>query len=100
MDGLEATRLIRSMESSGALHGTVPVIAVTANARGEQQMTAREAGVNAVSTDTERTGVKHRIIPSCYRCSDCQKIVTKPFQMAELMHEIHRVAARCRSSNA
>ncbi|EGP83517.1 histidine kinase [Zymoseptoria tritici IPO323] len=74
MDGLEATRLIRSMESSGALHGTVPVIAVTANARGEQQMTAREAGVNA--------------------------IVTKPFQMAELMHEIHRVAARCRSSNA
>jgi PAS domain S-box-containing protein len=48
MDGLEATRTIRAMEASGELNSYVPVIAVTANARSEQQQTARHAGVNAV----------------------------------------------------
>jgi CheY-like chemotaxis protein len=50
MDGLEATRRIRALERSGELNSNVPVIAVTANARGEQLSTAREAGVDGVSS--------------------------------------------------
>jgi CheY-like chemotaxis protein len=46
MDGLTATRRIRAMESSGQLQGHVPIIAVSANARREQVLHAKEAGVD------------------------------------------------------
>jgi CheY-like chemotaxis protein len=46
MDGLTATRRIRAMENSGQLQGHVPIIAVSANARREQVMQAKEAGVD------------------------------------------------------
>lgn len=44
MDGLEATRLIRSMDRTDA--GTVPIIAVSANAFSEDAQKAKEAGMN------------------------------------------------------
>ncbi len=44
MDGLEATREIRSMERSDA--ATVPIIAVSANAFAEDAQKAMEAGMN------------------------------------------------------
>lgn len=65
MDGLACARRIRQMEESGEVSGHVPVIAVTANARGEQQRMAIEAGMDAV--------------------------VTKPFTMLELLPELERV---------
>lgn len=65
MGGLEATRRIRMSEAAGEISPSIPIIAVTANARGEQQDTAKEAGVNAV--------------------------VTKPFQMQELLEEVGSV---------
>ena len=44
MDGLEATRRIRSLERADA--GTIPIIAMTANAYPEDVTKAREAGMN------------------------------------------------------
>lgn len=67
MGGLEATRRIRISEQRGEISGRIPIIAVTANARAEQQITAREAGVNGV--------------------------VIKPFQMQELLREVRAVVS-------
>lgn len=44
MDGLEATRTIRAMEDGGA--GSVPILAMTANAFEEDKARAYEAGMN------------------------------------------------------
>ena len=65
MDGLEFIRTVRDMENQGALQGHLPVIAVTANARAEQQASALEAGMDSV--------------------------VTKPFRLLELLPELKRV---------
>lgn len=45
MDGLTCVRNIRQMEKDGAIARHVPVIAVTANVRMEQVLTARAAGM-------------------------------------------------------
>jgi len=70
MDGIETIKRIRAMERQGYLGGHIPVIAVTANARGEQVTNAIECG--------------------------CDRVVTKPFripdlvqQMEELLHEFN-----------
>jgi signal transduction histidine kinase/AmiR/NasT family two-component response regulator len=65
LDGLGFVRLIREMEAKGSLNAHIPVIAVTANARAEQQAAALEAGMDSV--------------------------VTKPFRMLELLPELERV---------
>lgn len=65
LDGLGFVRLIREMEANGSLSDHIPVIAVTANARAEQQAAALEAGMDSV--------------------------VTKPFRMLELLPELERV---------
>jgi len=65
LDGLGFVRLIREMEAKGSLNEHIPVIAVTANARAEQQAAALEAGMDSV--------------------------VTKPFRMLELLPELERV---------
>lgn len=65
MDGLEFMRTVREMELQGALKEHLPVIAVTANARAEQQALALEAGMDSV--------------------------VTKPFRLLELLPELKRV---------
>ena len=65
LDGLGFVRLIREMEAKGSLSEHLPVIAVTANARAEQQAAALEAGMDSV--------------------------VTKPFRMLELLPELERV---------
>lgn len=62
MDGLAATRQIRDLERAGKLKGHIPIIAVTANTRGEQMTIAREAGMD--------------------------DIVAKPFQIPELMSKM------------
>jgi CheY-like chemotaxis protein len=49
----------------GQGNGHIPVVAVTANARAEQQAAALEAGMN--------------------------RVVTKPFRMLELLPELERV---------
>ncbi|RDW80496.1 hypothetical protein BP5796_05194 [Coleophoma crateriformis] len=48
MDGLTCVRKIREMEVRGEIVGHVPVIAVTANARGEQIATAKDSGMDDV----------------------------------------------------
>ncbi|KAF1945949.1 putative histidine kinase HHK16p [Clathrospora elynae] len=48
MDGLQCCRRIREMQKQGELSSHVPVIAVTANIRGEQIATAKEAGMDDV----------------------------------------------------
>ncbi|KAI5199792.1 hypothetical protein E4T39_06034 [Aureobasidium subglaciale] len=50
MDGLGAVRRIRAMEQKGEISRHVPVIAITANARQEQVVTALEAGMDEVVT--------------------------------------------------
>ncbi|KAL1591034.1 hypothetical protein WHR41_00234 [Cladosporium halotolerans] len=65
MDGLACARQIREMEAQGSLQGHIPIVAVTANARAEQQAAALEAGMDSV--------------------------VTKPFRMLELLPELERV---------
>lgn len=65
MDGLEFMKTVREMEAKGTLQGHLPVIAVTANARAEQQAAALEAGMDSV--------------------------VTKPFRLLELLPELERV---------
>lgn len=64
MNGLECSRTIRAMEREGRLTGTIPMIAVTANARVEQQESALQAGFDAV--------------------------ITKPFRMNALLPELER----------
>lgn len=48
MNGLECAREIRRMQAAGEIQGHVPIIAVTANVRGEQIATARESGMDDV----------------------------------------------------
>jgi CheY-like chemotaxis protein len=48
MNGLEAVKQIRLMESQGTLTGRVPVIGVTANVRQQQIQTAIAAGMDDV----------------------------------------------------
>jgi CheY-like chemotaxis protein len=49
MDGLTAVKRIREMEADGELVNHLPVIAVTANARGEQIALAKDSGMVSVS---------------------------------------------------
>jgi CheY-like chemotaxis protein len=48
MDGLTCVRKIREMETEGLIHGRLPIIAVTANARGEQIVLAKDSGMDDV----------------------------------------------------
>lgn len=48
MNGLECAQEIRRMQAEGEIQGYVPIIAVTANVRGEQIATARESGMDDV----------------------------------------------------
>jgi CheY-like chemotaxis protein len=45
MDGLTCVRKIREMEAEGLLQSHIPIIAVTANARGEQIVAAKNSGM-------------------------------------------------------
>jgi len=65
MDGLACTRQIRRLQRAGTVVPHVPIIAVSANARSEQQSQAVAAGVD----DT----------------------VAKPFRISELMPKIARL---------
>lgn len=65
MDGLTCVKAIRALEVEGSIVGHVPVIAVTANARGEQLGDAMDAGMDSA--------------------------VTKPFQIPALMAIIERL---------
>ncbi|KAK3063531.1 hypothetical protein LTS18_014792 [Coniosporium uncinatum] len=68
MDGLSATRKIREYQRDRAMIGSFPIIAITANARGEQVQQAKEAGMDDV--------------------------VTKPFKISELMAKIDAFMGR------
>jgi len=48
MDGLTCVRRIREMEAEGLIHGRIPIIAVTANARDEQIVLAKSSGMDDV----------------------------------------------------
>jgi len=63
MDGLTCVKRIRNMEEEGQIRGRVPVMAVTANVRGEQVNKALLSGMDDV--------------------------VSKPFKIAELYQKIN-----------
>ncbi|KAK4102273.1 putative histidine kinase group protein [Parathielavia hyrcaniae] len=68
-DGLTCTRNIRELERSGRIvGGRIPIIAVSANARLEQIVEAREAG--------------------------CDDVLVKPYRMPELLERMKIVMAR------
>jgi len=48
MNGLECAQEIRRMQAAGEIQGHIPIIAVTANVRGEQIATARDSGMDDV----------------------------------------------------
>ena len=57
MDGLEATRVIRSMASSSAKKEDLPILAMTANIFAEDRQACLSAGMNdfvAKPVETER----------------------------------------------
>lgn len=69
MDGLTCTRRIRALERAGRLGGgRMPIIAVSANARVEQMLEAREAG--------------------------CDDVLVKPYRMPELLERMRVLVAR------
>jgi CheY-like chemotaxis protein len=68
MNGLECVACIRNMEAEGKILNHVPVIAVTANVRGEQIATARDSGMDDV--------------------------VSKPFRIPELLRKIEGLLTR------
>ncbi|KAF2704014.1 aerobic respiration control sensor protein arcB [Pleomassaria siparia CBS 279.74] len=68
MDGLTCVGCIRKMESEGTIKRHVPVIAVTANVRGEQIATARDSGMDDV--------------------------VSKPFRVPELLAKMEALLKR------
>jgi CheY-like chemotaxis protein len=45
MDGLTCVRKIRELEADGSIRGRIPIIAVTANARAEQIVSAKDSGM-------------------------------------------------------
>lgn len=71
-DGLTCTRIIRELEAEGevfcASGGRVPIIAVTANARPEQVMEAKQAG--------------------------CDDVMVKPYRIPELIEKMQVVVRR------
>ncbi|QIW97231.1 hypothetical protein AMS68_002749 [Peltaster fructicola] len=71
-DGLECARRVRQHQDSGVLIGHIPIIGVTANARGEQQQLAIEAGMDTV--------------------------VTKPFKMKQLIDKLDELDVRSKDS--
>jgi DNA-binding response OmpR family regulator len=68
MDGLECARRIRELQQSGEIVSHLPILAVSANARSEQVMLAREAGMDDA--------------------------ISKPFRIAELLPKIEMLARR------
>lgn len=68
-DGLTCTRNIRELERAGKIvGGRVPIIAVSANARMEQILEAKEAG--------------------------CDDVLVKPYRMPELLERMKTVMSR------
>ncbi|KAH8169949.1 histidine kinase-, DNA gyrase b-, and HSP90-like ATPase domain-containing protein [Sarocladium implicatum] len=71
-DGLTCTRRIRELEREGeifsAAGGRIPIIAVTANARSEQVVEAKQAG--------------------------CDDVLVKPYRIPELVEKMHVVVRR------
>ncbi|KAH7157539.1 hypothetical protein B0J13DRAFT_542056 [Dactylonectria estremocensis] len=71
-DGLTCTRRIRELEQNGEIFcasgGRVPIIAVTANARPEQMMEAKQAG--------------------------CDDVLVKPYRIPELIEKMQMVVRR------
>ncbi|KAL9566454.1 hypothetical protein ACKAV7_009369 [Fusarium commune] len=69
-DGLTCTRIIRELEAEGEIFcasgGRIPIIAVTANARPEQVMEAKQAG--------------------------CDDVMVKPYRIPELIEKMQVVA--------
>jgi len=73
MDGIETIKRIREMERQGHLGGHIPVIAVTANARGEQVTNAIECG--------------------------CDRVVTKPFRIPDLVQQMEELLQKLSTQN-
>ncbi|WZH48864.1 hypothetical protein QYS62_010048 [Fusarium acuminatum] len=71
-DGLTCTRIIRELEAEGEIFcasgGRIPIIAVTANARPEQVMEAKQAG--------------------------CDDVMVKPYRIPELIEKMQVVVRR------
>ena len=88
MDGLAATKEIRTWEEQGKLVRHVPIIAVTANARVEQI----QALLNAGMVRTLIPFIKNRIHGTLMlQQDDC---LSKPFRIPDLTPKIEELAVR------
>ena len=66
------------MEAEGLIHGRLPIIAVTANARGEQIAAAKDSGM-----------VSHAILIITYMLTHFQDdVMPKPFRIRQLVPKI------------
>jgi len=72
MDGLTAARHIRDFQKSGHIHGHVPIIAVSANARAEQTSQAIAAGMDDAISKPFRIV---DLVPKIDRLADWAKVV-------------------------
>lgn len=64
MNGLDCMREIRRLEREGILDGTASIITITANAREEQQLAAKDAGADMIITKPFKTGALVQAINS------------------------------------
>lgn len=64
MNGLDCMREIRRLEMEGILNGTASIITITANAREEQQLAAKNAGADMIITKPFKTGALVQAINS------------------------------------
>ena len=85
MDGLTCTKEIRKLEEKGNVVSHVPIIAVTANARNEQIVTAMDVGMvrsRMNSTTNSRTD------------SFQDDVVSKPFRIVDLIPKVEELTER------
>jgi CheY-like chemotaxis protein len=88
MDGLTCVRKIRQLEKEGLLMTHLPVIAVTANARGEQVLAAKESGMVSPSFDDG-----HQKLMDLLQ----DDVMPKPFQIRDLVPKIEALLIPRRS---
>lgn len=92
MDGLTCVRTIRKMQNEGLIIGHVPIIAVTANARGEQIAAAKDSGMVSCRPCQEK---RH-----CVLILSQDDVMPKPFRIRQLIPKIEALLSKTAAREA